>query len=385
MSKPYYLSAAEALSDALTPALTLGQGYPTSRKVKVGDAEKEFPVAYFWKDVIPAGEFEDNKTGRRLSVPGKRLDGWVEKFHAMRAAGIEIPAPKDHSAKADDNLGFVLDAKRNGDRLSLLYQVIGEDGALVALRNRASVCIDPDYVDETGKHWGDAIIHSAFTPTPVITGMGEFVPFAASRDRQAETPIYYLSAEQGDPPMDLKALREALGAAADVPDEKLPDLAAQRLTALRTESTTALSRATAAEAKVSELDAKVVTLSRTPAAPDPEALRDRADLTVGRIDLAVSRGDLPPFIATKLKEKVNAGGKPNAFMLSRADDLGDRPVDFVLALFDGAKLNPPAGSKSGTQLLSREIPGQSETDADAQFKAGQEQAAAYQKSLPPRA
>jgi hypothetical protein len=71
----------------------------------------------------------------------------------------------------------------------------------------------------------------------------------------------------------------------------------------------------------------------------------------------VERGDMPPFIADKLKGKVGDAAKPSVFMLSRSDDLGDRPVDFVLSLFDGAKLNPKTGSVTGVQVLSREIPG----------------------------
>jgi hypothetical protein len=352
MSNPYYLHA-QTLGD-LKPALTLGQGYPTSRKVKIGDVEKDIPVAYFWKDAIAVGEYVHPKTRQKLSVDAKRLDGLVEKFNAMRAAGIEVPAPMDHSARAADNLGFVVDARRNGDRLSLLHQVIGEDAALTALRNRCSLCIDPDFVDERGHRWGDAIVHSAFTPNPVITGMGEFVPFAASRDRQTETPIFYLSADERKFDMDFTQLREALGATADVPDDKLLD----KVRELTTEKATALSRATAAETKAAELEGRVVSLSRAPAAPDPEVLRDRRELSVGRIDLAVERGDMPPFIADKLKAKVGDAAKPSAFMLSRQDDLGDRPVDFVLALFDGAKLAPKAGADTGVQTLSRAVPGE---------------------------
>jgi hypothetical protein len=107
---------------------------------------------------------------------------------------------------------------------------------------------------------------------------------------------------------------------------------------------------------VRERDERIVSLSRTPPEPDPEALRDRADLTVGRIDLAVARGDLPPAIADKLKRAVVADGKPNAFLLSRSDAIGARPVEYVLSLFDGAKLNPPLGSQV-VFPASRTVPG----------------------------
>jgi hypothetical protein len=349
MSNPYYLSAADSLP-AAKPVLTLGQGYPTHIKNKVGDVEQSIPVSYWRKDAIALERYKHPTTNAALDVTPAAADEWVRNFHAMKAAGIRIPAPAGHSDDPRDNMGWVEDVALKDGRISLLVQAVGEDGALVASRNECSLKIDPNYIDEKGKKWGSCIVHAAFTPKPVITGMGSFVPFAASRDRQTETPIYYLSAEKGDPEMDLKALREALGAAADVPDDKLPDLAVQRLTALKTDAQTALSRATTAETRVTEL-------SRTPAAPDPEILRDRMELSRSKIDLAVERGDMPPFIADKLKGKVGDAAKPSVFMLSRSDDLGDRPVDFVLSLFDGAKLNPKTGSVTGVQVLSRDIPG----------------------------
>lgn len=153
--------------------------------------------------------------------------------------------------------------------------------------------------------------------------------------------------------MDYKILREALGVAADVPDDKLID----QVKTLKTSAATALSRATAAEAKVTELGAQVVTLSRTPTPPDPEILRDRMELSVGKINLAVAQGELLPVIADRFKEKLGTVTAPSVFMLSRSADMGDRPVDFFLSLFKGLKLAPATGSQTGVQLLSRETPG----------------------------
>ena len=152
----------------------------THRKVRIGGVRTRVPVSHFWKDVIGVGRFRHPVTGQTFEVDQARIDRWIAKFRRMREAGIEIPTPVDHSDRAEDNRGFVVDARRVGGKLQLLHEVVGEDAAKLALRNRCSVFIDPDYTDEHGKRWGEVIAHSAFTPKPVISGQGEFVPFAAS-------------------------------------------------------------------------------------------------------------------------------------------------------------------------------------------------------------
>lgn len=375
---------------AVTPA-DAPAGLPTHVRAVVGGEEREYPVSYWWKDAIEAGHYVHPKTGRPLTVDEARIDRWVDTFKRMRAVGVEIPAPAGHTEDPAKNLGYVVDARREGGRLKLLTQAIGEDAALVAARNQCSLYIDGDYTDARGTRWGDCFLHSAFTSMPVVSGQGPFVPatFAASRGQAEGVPVYHLSASPRSKLMDLKQLRERLGAADDVTDERVIELAAAALDGHKADAvkakaseSAALSRAAAAESRVTELSRSL------PPAADPDLLADRAELVLGRIDLAVERGDLPKPIAERLAAAVKPDGKPSAFMLSRQPGFDARPVEFVLNLFDGAKLAPRAGdSRTGVQELSR-VPwagiakaagAAAEAGDDALAKAGREQAEKFAK------
>ena len=136
------------------------------------------PAAYFWADGIrvgryihPAGKFE-------LHVDEKRLDAWADNFRKMKAAGVDVPVPIDHSSSARDNLGYVVDIKRERDTLKLLHQLIGEDAIKLAARNKVSLGIDPRFVDGLGNAFGDCIVHSSLTPVPLVPGQEGLVPMS---------------------------------------------------------------------------------------------------------------------------------------------------------------------------------------------------------------
>lgn len=154
------------------------------------------PAAYFWADGIrvgryihPAGKFE-------LHVDEPRLDTWAENFRRMKAAGVDVPVPVDHSSSARDNLGYVIDVKREGDTLRLLHQLIGEDAIKLAARNKVSLGIDPHFVDGLGNIFGDCVVHSSLTPVPVVPGQEGFIPLSA--DAKPSIVFHLATAE---PPM----------------------------------------------------------------------------------------------------------------------------------------------------------------------------------------
>jgi hypothetical protein len=138
------------------------------------------PAAYFWADGIRVGRYVHPAGRFELHVDEKRLDGWAENFRRMKAAGVDVPVPVDHSTRARDNLGYIVDVKRDGDTLKLLHQLIGEDAIQLAARNKVSLGIDPAFVDGTGTAFGDCIVHSSLTPVPVVPGQEGLIPLAVS-------------------------------------------------------------------------------------------------------------------------------------------------------------------------------------------------------------
>lgn len=354
-----------SLSDVAAPAVTLGQGYPAQ--------VNGLPAFYFWRKSAKDGEYVHPTKGFKLSIDAGRRKKWEENFRQMRAAHVDVPVIKDHVA-SDGTLGYVVDVRNNGEWFEELHQYLGEAERDTALKNRISIGIDPNFKDGNGKNYGECVFHSATTPIPVIPGTGDAEPLLASRGAAVDSDIMFLAAslDRSANMALLEKLREVFGAA-DLTEDgavaKLTELKAS-LDAAKNEVKLARDAHEADKVKLTAAEGKVVELSREPAAPDPEALLDRADLSIQKIEFSVQAGDMPPVIGKALTSKVKPEGKPNAFMLSRATGLDTRPIDFIVDLFKGQKLGIQQGPKTGVQVLSREIPGNEEDEkARAEFIA----------------
>jgi len=209
MPNTILLSTPKSVSDLgpFSNSVTLGQRWPTHHSMTVGGVEKRIPVTYLDKDMIQEGEYVHPKTGQKVHATRQQLKSWKKNFDEMtRTGALEPGIPCDHKVAAKDNLGFVKAANlvevpdekgRPKLRLRLTHAFIGDDAPLIAMRNRASLGIDPDYTDGKGKNWGSVIIHSAITPDPVVTGMGGFAPTTMlSRGQQVEIDTFLLSAQE---------------------------------------------------------------------------------------------------------------------------------------------------------------------------------------------
>jgi hypothetical protein len=323
------------------------------------------PATYYWKDTIHAGNYVHPVRQFSLIVDRARLGRWADTGAAMLAAGVAIPINCDHSDRARDVVGYVKQFKLDGDRLLALCQFIGDDAALVAARNLVSVGIDPDFTDGHARQWGEAIVHLALTPVPVVQNQGGFV------EASLATPGDTLLLANDEPestenqlwlactPEQLAALGDLLPGGADVTPADCVTRIIQHLRTLADndeddgdELATELS---AARQRIAELSA------RLPPALGEEAEAAMVESATSRFDAAVARGGLSPaardrLIATLVKSH---DGKANLLALSRSSSSrADRALALAVAdiLVDNLPIDP--GERTGLQTLARPVPGE---------------------------
>lgn len=138
------------------------------------------PCTYSLKGLIHPGNYTNHARGFTLSASTDRIKKWCSTGKAMLAAGINVPIVCDHSERARDSLGRIVDFEIRDGELFGLCQFIGADAPLIAARNEVSIGYVEDFTDSQNHRWGDAITHVALTPVPVIPGQSEFLK-AASR------------------------------------------------------------------------------------------------------------------------------------------------------------------------------------------------------------
>jgi hypothetical protein len=354
---------------------------PDSAVTEAGDLPAEVAgqaASYFWKDMIHAGNYRHPTKGFSLAVNRQRLQRWAETGEQMLAAGVAIPINCDHSDAARDVVGYVKQFKLDGDQLLGLCQFIGDDAALTAARNSVSVGIDPDFTDGQGRKWGEAVVHLALTPVPVVPDQDEFVQMANEEEmpnaegpgdeapgpgqmpNENKVPALPCTAEQ------FARLRDLIGR--DVAAEQCVSRIIERLqqTSLKEpspepspgvpgEGERLKAELAAAREEVLQLSARI-----PPAMPgDVEAAMTES--TTAKFEAAVARGSLSPAARDRLVATLVRGGdgKANVIALSRsANPGGDRCLAMAVAeiLLDNEPIR--LGETTGLQAMPRQIPGE---------------------------
>jgi hypothetical protein len=325
----YHLAGAcAANAPALMPAEAIDPNLP--------DRVSDLPTFYYWKDAIVVGRYVHPAGTFSLDITRQKLDGYIDNFHKMQANGVGVPILMDHAPSAAATLGWIVDLRRQDDRLLELHQFLGEEARDIGLRNKVSLGIDPDFVDGQGNRYGEAIVHSAVTPLPVVPGQGEFermmLSLAPIAEEQTPSPGTADRGSPGEGGGDEGDLREP--AAIDISNHPHPNPLPEY-------------RERGADGDA----AQHLQLAMT-------AL---LDATAAKRDLAVARGGIDPAVAGELFSLLvqpRAGAPINTMLLSRGPD-HPSAAPVALAVFDALSRNRPVqlGEITRPQVLSRVVPG----------------------------
>ena len=125
------------------------------------------------KKILKCGDYIYPENGQRFSITPKKLDQFVRTFHEMRRDGIEIPVPKDHSLRVEDNTGFVKEMRRKGEFLEADVEFITAKEAENARKGGVSVWIPPTF-QNAKKKYETPIMHVSLTSYPMIPDLGKF-------------------------------------------------------------------------------------------------------------------------------------------------------------------------------------------------------------------
>ncbi len=335
------------------------------------------PAIYFWKEMIHCGNYAHPVRGYSLAVDSDRLDRWEETGRQMLSAGVAIPINCDHSDRARDVVGYIKEMKRDGDRLLALCQFIGEDAALTAARNLVSVGIDPDFTDGQARHWGEAIVHLALTPVPVVPNQGHFI--AASMPAGSDDLILVDEPEDTDDDDDavelpavnctedqFNALRELIPDGSDLSAEDCVDRIIEYLQSLAKsqpdpQADQLRNELSTANQKIAELSARI------PSQLSEESAAALAESVTAKFDSAVARGGLSPAARDRLVSVLvtTPDGKANLIALSRAANPGGSNA-LAMSIADILMDSPPMdlGEKTGLQALNRAVPGEGSSPMD---------------------
>lgn len=287
------------------------------------------------KELIRTGKFRKDSTDQNFEVTPAHLTHWADTFDHMNKAGVKVPVPSTHAGAKDPdkNRGWVTDMFVEGDSLMGVIEAIGDDGIAAISRADVSIEITDKLIDGKGTTYTSPITHVALVTDPVIPGLKEFVPLAASRGTT----------------MDWSKLKKALRFADSV--ELNDDTAADLITKMVDELRTQAAAAKSPEKKT--VDPTVLSLSR--------------ELRTTRIDSLVTANKITPAVAKELKTEFC--GDDDKLSLS----LGSNGDEHFKKMLEIVSMNQPipSGEKTGRQVmtLSNEEMGKNPLIKDADARA----------------
>ncbi|RLC38153.1 hypothetical protein DRH27_02945 [Candidatus Falkowbacteria bacterium] len=333
--------------------------------LKATDAD----VQLFKKDMISVGTYTHPIWEWKLDVTEERLYRWVASFEAMKANGVDVEVPVNHSFGAEDNLGYVVEmfVEPNADGVPTLYgihEIRGESNIETVMANKnVSVAIEKDFVDGEGTHYGEAIIHSSVVQQPVVPGQEDFEKIAASANGgQEQVPVLTMSNVTKGQSMNeemLKQIREMLGAGDDLTADNALSRVAEKITSLgeaKADVDKELLNITA------ELEKIKANGSKTASNIDPNLAEQMGVTAETQLTLLVAAGSISPACQVAL-QKAMVGEKTTRNLSMLALGENGKSSNFSL-IFDALKLNKIADltERTGLQTLSRTEPDEDNTE-----------------------
>lgn len=303
-------------------------------------------VGRYRKEIIKVGEYVKKADNLRFVITPATLSHWVDTFRAMRENGVKIPVPLVHDENvtldSESNRGWVDDLFVVDDALVMTCELFDKDVENLVKRNDVSLFSPPEWTDGRGNRYVRPIQHIALTPVPVVPGLGDFVPIAASfGDTKMSVDLKQLGADIG--------IKEELTAknAGELILAFCTDLKDQVKTA--TDKTASLSKELEAAKKKPEPPDK-----KNPAEVHPTVLRLAHRNRTMQVDALVAGARLTPAVRDKIKARKigERDGDMAALKLSLEQEHED-DFDFWMEMFaenDPVKLGEQTGAQTKLEL-----------------------------------
>jgi hypothetical protein len=312
----------------------------------------------FRKEMLSVGHYIHPVWGWHLDITADRLHRFAATFNQMKANGVAVEVPVDHSLSAEDNYGYVVDmvVEKNKSGVLALYgihEMAGDKGIDLVHRNKGvSVLIEKDFKDGKGNAYGEAITHSSIVQQPVVPGQEDFEAVAASIANKTNIPILFMSGKDSTMDELLKKLREFLGADDTLTAENAMSRIQSHIDGIKTQKDELQKRVGDLEGEVTGLKAKAASTVSV----DPNLAEQMGVTAEQQLDLLVQTGKITPAVKGKLAASlVGVAGSRNVMAMSI--QTGGKP-SMLSIIVEALKDNDPVklGEQTKLQALSRVTP-----------------------------
>ena len=298
----------------------------------------------FRKDLIRVGKFVKPSEGLEFEVTQDTLVHWASTFQEMKKNGVRVAVPNQHKndGNACENMGYVEEMFIDGDSLIGIFEMIGEDAIKAAHRCDVSIGSPGELTDGEGRVYTRPIQHVALCTNPVVPGLGQFIPLAASLELQkGEGTMALLD--------DVKKFAKSMGIDSEVTEKNAGEIFGKIKASMKEKADAAKK----VEASLATTKSEVLQLSKDKPvefdASDPinvKVISLTKQNRAMRLGQLVEKAKITPAVQEKLSAQF-ASDKVIGLELSNGSD------DGFDALIDALMSNDPVklGEQTGTQVL----------------------------------